>query len=107
MFMDFRPQPKPCKRDRPGEKARRLRKRKDREWQEAVPEEGNCFNCKKWRPLCGDHAIKRRFGATRHDPANRRQSCKECNTDLETLSAKKLLKKFPDSPLRAEWHERA
>lgn len=42
----------------------------------------------------------------RHDPANRRECCKECNGDLEFLRLELLIKKYPLSPLQAEWKER-
>lgn len=79
------------------------RRRKDREFQEAVPQFGTCFNCGKYRRLGGDHWVKRRYRATRHDPDNRMPCCWPCNVDLENLSCEKLLAKFPDSPLREEW----
>lgn len=81
-------------------------RKKDAEWQAGVPKEGECRNCKKWRPLCGDHRIKRRFREHRWDPANRFPACKECNGDFESLSCQQLLDKYPRSPLRQEWIDR-
>jgi hypothetical protein len=104
--MDFRPMPKPLKRDRPNLKLRREIKKKDREWQEEVPKEGNCFNCRFWKPLVGDHIKKRRYLSTRHEASNRRIVCAECNGDFESLSAKQLIQKYPLSPLQEEWKTR-
>jgi 5-methylcytosine-specific restriction endonuclease McrA len=97
--------PKPEKKDRIGVKRKKQRKKDDDFWQSGVPELGNCFNCKKWRYLCGDHEIPRRFGKTRQDPANRRNCCKQCNGELEALSCEKLTEKYPTSPLIPEWKE--
>jgi 5-methylcytosine-specific restriction endonuclease McrA len=94
---------KPVKSERLGEIRKRERKKKDRAFQAAVPPEGNCENCGLWRPLVGDHIIKRRYGETRHDPANRRNVCAQCNGEFESLPAAKLLKKYPCSPLRTQW----
>ena len=80
--------------------------RKDREIQLAVSGEGICFNCREWKMLGGDHAIKRRFFEFRHDLTNIRRCCWPCNVALETLSCEKLIKKYPDSPLVPEWRER-
>jgi 5-methylcytosine-specific restriction endonuclease McrA len=99
--------PKPRKADRPNLARRRERKKADRIFQAEAGGEGTCENCFKWRPLVGDHIIKRRFLATRHDPANRRSVCSECNVDFESLSAAQLLAKYPLSLLRDEWKLKA
>ncbi len=99
--------PKPKRKDRINLVRRRERKKKDRLFQQEAGGEGTCENCFKWRPLVGDHIIKRRFLATRHDPTNRRSVCAECNGDFEALSAAQLIRKYPRSPLVPEWEERA
>ena len=99
--------PKPQRKDRPNLIRRREKKKKDILFQKEAGGEGTCENCFKWRPLVGDHIIKRRFLATRHDPANRRSVCAECNGDFEALSAAQLLAKYPLSPLRDEWKLKA
>ncbi|MDB5344230.1 MAG: hypothetical protein JWP89_2607 [Schlesneria sp.] len=98
--------PKPTKDSRPGIQRRKEIKRKDAEVQRAVSCEGNCFNCGEYKSLGGDHAIKRRYLATRHDLKNIRPCCWPCNVALESLSAKQLLARFPLSPLREEWNVR-
>jgi hypothetical protein len=95
--------PKPTKADRPGVKRRKEIKKKDIAWQKDVSPDGTCFNCRHWKPLGGDHAIKRRFLKTRHDPANRRECCWTCNVDLESLSLAQLIEKYPLSPLQQDW----
>lgn len=98
---------RPQKQDRPGEKRKRETKKADREFQSGVEAKGQCNNCQKWRPLVGDHIIKRRFRGTRHLPTNRRAVCAECNGDFESLPASKLIQKYPRSPLRDLWKDRA
>lgn len=105
MDASFNPQPKPRKSDRPGVRRRKEIRRKDKALQLSVGGYGVCFNCREWKYLYGDHIIKRRFLASRHESSNVRPCCAACNVDLESLSADKLLAKFPRSPLRSVWKE--
>jgi ribosomal protein S8E len=105
MEFSFRPQPKPTRKDRPSERRKRERKKRDAELQRSVSGYGICENCTRWRFLGGHHKKKRRFIATRWDRANIMKVCWECNVDFESLSAKQLMKKYPFSPLFAEWAE--
>lgn len=99
--------PKPTKADRPNLIRRREKKKKDIQFQKEAGGEGTCENCQQWKPLCGHHIIGRTNRATRHDPRNRLQICYGCHSDVHSLSAAKLLAKYPRSELRREWEERA
>ena len=96
---------KPTKATRPSVLRKKEIRKADREWQSHVPEEGNCEVCGLWKPLVGDHKIKRRHMETRFDLENQGKVCSECNVLLESMPKGVLLQRFPDSPYADSWRE--
>jgi hypothetical protein len=94
---------KPRKQDRPSAIRRRDRKKKFKELQIAVSGYGICQNCKQWKWLVGHHIISRTHETTAFEESNIATVDVFCHTDIHSLSAEKLLAKYPASPLVPEW----
>lgn len=87
-------------------KRHRARHKKDALLQSMVPQEGTCGICGTWKPLAGHHILPRRLLATRHDPENILPVCVQCHSDIHSLSAAKLLEKYPNAKLRSVWEDK-
>lgn len=94
-FSDWNPKPKPKRSERPNLKLRREIKRRDREFQEALPPGSVCavgVDC--FGRLCKHHLMRRRHVATRHDDRNAIILCQKHHSEGHAIGPSRFREKY-------------